>query len=362
MRRSIPWALGVGSWKLTRATVAIVLSRLVYARLKSALLPDFRRAWSKDFEASVKTLERTLSDVQAELADLRRAHQALVVKEWTESRAHLLEGLDARLSLDRISDHIIQAVDRASVCAEPTTHAVIENIFPPDFYELVNAAIPPAELFPSRDPVKQDFHLDEHLEGAPPLTRRVWRFFDEDVVAGVLAPALHRRFHDAVVDHYAETAGGDFGVRAAAIPHRGFAGRLHLRRPGYHLKPHLDPKRVVITGLVYFARPGDSEAYGTQLFRVKKAFTSSTMGKFYPEDEGLPVEIARTVPFRPNTLFAFVNSKAAHGASLPLDAPLHERYAYQFYVKPRDGDLKKLLLELPAGARRNWAGFLDEKQ
>src|SRR6266550_3709954 len=345
LRRSIPWALGVGSWKLTRATVAIVLSRLVYARLKSALLPDFRRAWSKDFEASVKTLERTLSDVQAELADLRRAHQALVVKEWTESRAHLLEGLDARLSLDRISDHIIQAVDRASVCAEPTTHAVIENIFPPDFYELVNAAIPPAELFPSRDPVKQDFHLDEHLEGAPPLTRRVWRFFDEDVVA-----------------HYAETAGGDFGVRAAAIPHRGFAGRLHLRRPGYHLKPHLDPKRVVITGLVYFARPGDSEAYGTQLFRVKKAFTSSTMGKFYPEDEGLPVEIARTVPFRPNTLFAFVNSKAAHGASLPLDAPLHERYAYQFYVKPRDGDLKKLLLELPAGARRNWAGFLDAKQ
>ena len=338
-----------------------MLGRLVYARLKSALLPDFRRAWSKDFEASVKTLERTLSDVQADLAGLRRAHHALVVKEWTETRAHLFDDLDARLSLDRIRDHIIQAVDRASVCTEPTTHAVIEKILPPDFYELVDAAIPPAELFPSRDPVKQDFHLDEHLEGAPLLTRRVWRFFDEDVVAGVLAPALQRRFHDAVVGHYAETAGGEFGARAAAIPHRGFSGRLHLRRPGYHLKPHLDPKRVVITGLVYFARPGDSEQFGTQLFRVKQAFTSSTMGKFFPEDKGLPVEIALTVPFRPNTLFAFVNSKAAHGASLPPDAPLLERYAYQFYVKPRDGDLKKLLLELPVDARRNWAQFLDEK-
>ena len=338
-----------------------MLGRLVYARLKNALLPDFRRAWSKDFDASVKTLQRTLSDVQAELADLRRAHHALVVKEWTASRAPLLDGLDARLSLDRIRAHVIAAVNRASVCTEPTTHAVIENVFPADFYELVNAAIPPAELFPSRDPVKQDFHLDEHLDGAPLLTQRVWRFFDEDVVAGILAPALHQRFHDAVVDHYAETAGGDFGERAAAIPHRGFAGRLHLRRPGYHLKPHLDPKRVVITGLVYFARPGDGEQFGTQLFRVKKAFTSSTMGKFYPEDEGLPVELARTVPFRANTLFAFVNSKAAHGASLPADAPLHERYAYQFYVKPRDGDLKKLLLELPPDARKNWSGFLDEK-
>ena len=334
----------------------------VYSRLRRALLPDLRRAWSKDFDASVKTLQRELSHMQAELAVLRQAHDALAVKEWMQSREALLQRLDTRLQLEPIRAHILSAVDRAAVSSDPTTHAVIENILPADFYELVSAAIPPAELFPSRDPVKQDFHIDEHLASAPPLTQKVWRFFDEDVVAGILAPALHHRFHAAVVEHYAETAGGDFGTRAAAIPHRGFAGRLHLRRPGYHLKPHLDPKRVVITGLVYFARPGDSEAFGTQLFRIGKPFTSSTMGKFYPEDEGLPVEIARTVPFRPNTLLAFVNSKAAHGATLPPDAPLRERYAYQFYVKPRDGDLKKLLLELPPESRTNWARFLDEKR
>ena len=337
-----------------------MLGRLVYARLKSALLPDFRRAWSKDVDASVRTLQRELSQMQAELSALRQAHDALAVKEWVQGREPLLATLDARLQVEPIRAHIHNAVERAEVSTDPTTHAVIEDILPRDFYELVNAAIPPAELFPARDPVKQDFHLDEHLDDAPPLTRRVWRFFDEEVVAGIVAPALHRKFHRAVVEHYAETAGGDFAERAAAIPHRGFAGRLHLRRPGYHLKPHLDPKRVVITGLVYFARPGDSEAYGTQLFRVNKAFTSSTMGKFYPEDEGLPVELARTVPFRSNTLLAFVNSKAAHGATLPPDAPLRERYAYQFYVKPRDGDLKKLLQELPRESRTNWAGFLDD--
>jgi hypothetical protein len=332
----------------------------VYSRLKAALLPEFRRAWSKDVDTSVKSLQRELSHVQAELAALHRAHDALAIGNWSRSREPLLDELDARLRLEPIRSHIVDAVQRAAVCPDPTTHVVIENILPPDFYDLVNTAIPPAELFPSRDPVKQDFHLDEHLEGAPLLTRRVWRFFDEDIVAGILAPALHRRFHQAVVEHYAETAGGDFAERAAAIPHRGFAGRLHLRRPGYHLKPHLDPKRVVITGLIYFARAGDSDAYGTQLFRVGRPFTSSTMGKFYPEDEGLPLELARTVPFRSNVLFAFVNSKAAHGATLPLDAPLRERYAYQFYVKPRDGDLKKLLLELPPGSRTNWARFLDD--
>jgi hypothetical protein len=332
----------------------------VSSRLKKALLPEFRRAWSKDVDASVKALQRELSHVQTDLAALRRAHDTLAVSAWIHSREPLLEELDERLAIEPIRAHILDAVERAAVCTDPTTHAVIEHILPLDLYELVNAAIPPAELFPARDPVKQDFHLDEHLDDAPPLTRRVWRFFDEEVVAGIVAPALHRKFHQAVVEHYAETAGGDFAERAAAIPHRGFAGRLHLRRPGYHLKPHLDPKRVVITGLVYFARPGDSEAYGTQLFRVNMPFTSSTMGKFYPEDEGLPVELARTVPFRSNTLLAFVNSKAAHGATLPPDAPLRERYAYQFYVKPRDGDLKKLLLELPRESRTNWAGFLDD--
>jgi hypothetical protein len=338
-----------------------VLGRLVYARLRQALLPDLRRAWSKDVDASVKTLQRELSQMQAELSALHQAHDALAVREWLQSREPLMATLEARLRVEPIRAHVLKAVDSAQMSSEPTTHAVVENILPADFYELVNAAIPPPELFPARDPVKQDFHIDEHLASAPALTQRVWRFFDEEIVAGILAPALHHRFQAAVVDHYAETAGGDFGRRAAAIPHRGFAGRLHLRRPGYHLKPHLDPKRVVITGLIYFARPGDSEAYGTQLFRVGKPFTSSTTGKFYPEDEGLPVELARTVPFRANTLLAFVNSKAAHGATLPADAPLRERYAYQFYVKPRDGDLKKLLLELPPESRTNWARFLDEK-
>ena len=334
----------------------------VYSRLKTALLPEFRRAWSKDFDASVRTLQRELSHVQAELAELR-LHPRHARRQGVDAKQGAICSRTSmrRLAIEPIRTHILRAVEDASVSTEPTTHTVIENIFPKDFYELVNAAIPPAELFPSRDPVKQDFHLDEHLEGAPLLTRRVWRFFDEDVVAGILAPALHHRFHAAVIDHYAETAGGDFGTRAAAIPHRGFAGRLHLRRPGYHLKPHLDPKRVVITGLVYFARPGDSEAYGTQLFRVGSRSRRARWGSSIRKMKDCPWNWRARWRSVANTLFAFVNSKAAHGATLPADAPLRERYAHQFYVKPRDGDLKKLLLELPPDVRRNWAGFLDEK-
>ena len=145
-----------------------MLGRIVYARLRQALLPDLRRAWSKDVDASVKTLQRELSQMQAELSSLRQAHDALAVKEWLQSRESLMATLDARLRVEPIRAHVLKAVDGAQMSSEPTTHAVVEHILPADFYELVNAAIPPPELFPARDPVKQDFHIDEHLATAPP--------------------------------------------------------------------------------------------------------------------------------------------------------------------------------------------------
>ena len=87
-------------------------------------------------------------------------------------------------------------------------------------------------------------------------------------------------------------------------------------------------------------------------------FVASGMKTFFPEAAGLTCEVADTIPYRPNTMLAFVNSKAAHGAMLPPGAPLEERYAYQFYVKPIDGELKKLLRDLPEDERSAWNEIL----
>jgi hypothetical protein len=313
----------------------------------------FRKAWTRDVDARVKELRQHVVELQATVAALRQAHRALAVREWQAHRAPLLQDLDARLNVEAIGAHVSQAIERASVCGDPTAHILVENVLPAGFYQLLADAIPPGELFTDRDPVKQDYEMDA-LDGAPELTRRVWRFFDQEVVAGIVAPAVLARLRDAVVAHYAETGGPAFGARAAAIPHRAFAGRIQLRRPGYHLRPHLDPKRVAITGLFYFPQPGDSEAYGTQFFRVDRSFVANGMKTYFPEEDGLACELARTVPYRANSMVAFVNSRAAHGATLPADAPLLERYAYQFYVKPDDGQLKKLLRDLPEADRAAW--------
>jgi hypothetical protein len=131
-----------------------------------------------------------------------------------------------------------------------------------------------------------------------------------------------------------------------------------LRRPGYHLDPHLDPKRVLITGLLYFPRPGDSEEHGTSFYRIDGRVVRDHATTYYPGVAGHVCELARTVPFRPNTAVVFLNS-AAHGADLPVDMPkTHERYALQFYVGPPIERLRAVLRRLPDAEQRPWRELL----
>jgi hypothetical protein len=345
-----------------------MLRRLVMERLREALLPALRKTWKSDIDGSVRDLRQQVADLRQQVGTLetqleqaRRASRRLeVLNEWNASPTRSAAALDARLADPAVAAHVRDAATHAQVCSEPTAHVVVEDLLPADVYAALLESIPPPEFFPDRDPVKQDLEMSA-LGSTPAITQRAWRYFDETLVREVLAPALFERLRPAVVAHYAQSGGEGFGERAARITHETVAGRIMLRRPGYRLAPHLDPRRVVITGLVYFARPGDSEAYGTQLFRVDRPFVASGMKTFFPEEEGMTCEVARVVPFRANTLLAFVNSRAAHGASLPRDATLRERYSYQFYLKPRDGELKALLRELPPEQQAGWGRYLEKK-
>lgn len=333
-----------------------MLGRFVFLRLRRALLPDFRRLWTRDVDAALGDVRARLAAMEGELAGLRVFRREAIVAEWARRRAPLLEEA-GRVDLSAVRDHITRAVTQAELLTEPTTHMVVNDILPARVYQLLYDAIPPTDLFSDRDPVKRDFEMSA-LDAAPEFTRRMWQAFDQDIVGGMVAPLVFERFRSAIVDHYGQTGGEEFGRRAAVIPHRTFAGRIQLRRPGYHLGPHLDPKRVVVTGLFYFPRPGDTDDFGTQLFAVDRPFVASGMSTFFPESIGASCTLARTVPYRANSMLVFVNSRAAHGATLPPGAPLDERYAYQFYIKPVDGHLKKLLRELPPDARAAWEEIL----
>jgi hypothetical protein len=96
--------------------------------------------------------------------------------------------------------------------------------------------------------------------------------------------------------------------------------------------------------LIYFARPGDDESFGTSFYRINGDPVINRRNTFFPRNEGYSCDLVKTAPFRPNTAVAFVNAGGAHGAGIPTSAPAGtERYAYQFYVSPEPAALAALI-------------------
>ena len=122
------------------------------------------------------------------------------------------------------------------------------------------------------------------------------------------------------------------------------------------IPPHRDPKWGFVTGLVYLARDGDPEEHGTSLYRVRGDEEAPSDKPYYVEESRC--ELVKTVPFRANTLFAFLNSTGAHGATIPADAKpaTLERYVYQFRLGPSAQAIQQLLAAMPPERSERWAG------
>lgn len=333
---------------------------------RSRLAQRLRAAWRHDVEEETKPLRNEIRRLTREVERLstlltETAERATRGDQIAAQVKHVLQA-NGRESLDqlasvldepRIAAHVREAVASATVCSDPFEHIVVDRVLPDDVYRLLLEALPPVAFFGQRDPIRQDLPLP--IEFGPPLPVRVWNFVEDVIAQGILRPAVIEKFHAPLQAHYDTIFGPEFRARANELPQAISGGRLMLRRPGYHLSPHRDPKRSVVTCLLYLAREGDSETYGTQIFRVHDDVEAGYKQTYYPEQDGKRCELVRVVPFRANSMLAFLNSRGAHGATIPPDAPATiERYTYQFYVAPRTDMLTALIKQLPPAKRAMW--------
>jgi hypothetical protein len=335
---------------------------------QSSLVTRIRGAWQRDADVALKPLRKEIRrlsrEVEALHAELRDTSIRAARGDRYASQLRLREEIDARqqdqlaslptlLDESRIGRHISQAIGSATMHTDPFEHIVVEHVLPPEVYELVLAAMPPEVFFDDHDPIKRNLVLP--IIFGPALARHVWNFVDGTVAARLIRPAIVAKFHEPLQQHYDTVFGSPFRAQANAMPHVSGSGRLMLRRRGYHLPPHRDPKRSLLTCLLYLARPGDSETHGTQLFRVLDDREASYKQTYYPGADGARCELVTVVPFRPNTMLVFLNSRGAHGATIPADAGESvERYSYQFYVAPENAALGTLIRRLPPERRVMW--------
>ena len=331
-----------------------------------------RREQARVLDASLASLRDELSDTSRQLAALSTAVAALAGRaggtdrevatvrlkcdQLAVSAERLSTDVDRTADLARVTDsarvraHVSTAVAGSQLCLDPFPHLVIDNFLPDDLYDALIETMPPRVLFEDNPVNRQQLKVPPRLAGAASF--RLWRFLVNDIVEGELQSALVRIFREPITE-FAHRFWP--GLDIDNVRFKGSDGRIILRRRGYVIPPHRDPKWGWLTFILYLAKPGDPDTWGTQLYRVTDDVEAPGAQPFWMQAHNNV--LVRDVRFVPNRALAFLNSDGSHGASLPPEAPADfERYIYQCRVGPDRNTIERLKAVLTPEARARWEG------
>ena len=299
--------------------------------------------------------EEILSRVNAmneQLAQLTVREQELrrILERDSEFEPHL-ERLGKLLRKKTTPGRIAAAIDRAQLHLEPFPYTVIDGLLPEELYNALLRGLPPVELFSNKAATKQQLAVPFPL--APSYSQRVWTHVVDDLIPNIIAPRLIEKFR-APIDEWISSNWPQLDPRSVEL--HGSGGRVMLRRRGYRIRPHRDPKWSFITCILYLARPNDDEAWGTQLYAVDRDEEAKNAAPYWISDK--QCRLVDDVKFVPNRLLVFLNSAGAHGAHIPEDAQPEdlERYIYQFRLGPTVDAISMLKSMLPEDRQALWSG------
>ena len=214
--------------------------------------------------------------------------------------------------------HVAYKIANAQINTFPYPHIYVENVFPQDFYDELQKAIPeeddmfPIEEVRSVKGYKERFILElseNHLGRLPDTKKDFWMYVRTWLLGGQygqlvinkFAPFLQERFKDKL-DRI------QFGDEALIVE--------DISR--YSLGPHTDAKRKVVTMLFYLPRDRSQMHLGTSVYLPKDPNFLCPGGPHYPHDD---FHLMYTAPFAPNSLFAFVKTDNSFHGVEPMTDP-----------------------------------------
>lgn len=310
-------------------------------------------------DAPVTPLTQPIGELRQQVETLTGQVKALTdqvarlqaVAERDTELAPLLEKLGRTIQKVANPVRVADAVDAAELKLEPCPYTVIDNLLPITVYRSLLRGLPPVELFLNNDAGKP--HLPVPFKLAPAYSQQIWHYVAGELVPEIIAPRLIDKFR-ASIDEWVVRNWPDVDPRSVDL--HCSEGRIMFRGRGYRIRPHRDPKWAFVTCILYLARPGDDESWGTQLYYVDDDKEAKNVAPHWIDEK--QCRLADDVKFVPNRLLVFLNSVGAHGASIPADAepPDLERYIYQFRIGPTLEMMQMLKSKLPTDRQPLWSG------
>ena len=242
-----------------------------------------------------------------------------------------------------ILDHMIAAVDATEVCNDPSPHIVTKGFFPDDVYADILSQLPEEELYLANSEKhhtqngymnrKSFTFISKFLNKLPRSQAQLW--YDIRGVLGSvdLKEGVYQKLRDALAFRFDSDPSSNDTFPGFAEP------GLFRETEGYKIKPHPDTRRKVVTMQVALPKDDSQIGLGTEFYRRSLKMTSWKW-------ESLGFETVKTMPFLPNTCFAFVvlntrKIKSWHGRStLPEGSGVRNTILNIWYAKTEDANLE----------------------
>ena len=191
---------------------------------------------------------------------------------------------------------------------DPFPHYFVEQVFPEDYYRELLSNLPASDIYKNLYEVT-DLKLDH-------FRHRDQRDMDHGWTDSL--PADQKRFWDSfnrwfLSEELAQAVLKSFGWET--WPAVSVESQFIRHRAGYFLGPHSDLYTKLVVLLLYLAPDDKAERLGTSLYRPRQAGFSCHDSKHYPFEDFIRV---KTVPYRPNSLLAFVRSDVSFHGLEPL--------------------------------------------
>ena len=216
----------------------------------------------------------------------------------------------------RVDLHVLYRIANAPINLFPYPHIYVEDVFPPDFYRELRAHLPPAESYKDLKALNRvgagypDTRLvmvvtPETVQALPEPSRGFWGAVAQWMLGGAFGQVVLSRFAELLEQRFGDLRQTRFYDEALLVQDY----------TTYSLGPHTDSPSKVLSFLFYLP-PDDSLAgLGTSIYVPKDPGFTCPGGPHYKFE---PFDRIATMPFVPNSLFAFLKTHNSFHGVEPL--------------------------------------------